>query len=128
VTETPISPRVKRLVRALGSARAIEILLFLVRISSRSLSASELARELRVGADLEPTLEHLATLNLLDVHLGATLRYRLAPATPELTDTVRELASEYDTRRLAILEILEPRSSIDEFADAFRLRRRKGHE
>lgn len=120
-----ISERVKRLTAQLGSVVVIEALLALARMPERAFSAAELGKELHVTTDLEPVLERLGSLNLLDIRVRSKLSYRYAPTSTELDATVRELAGEYALRRLAVLEHVTSKSPITAFADAFRFRKRK---
>lgn len=105
---TELSERVKRLVIDLGSVVMIEAVLALARTPQRSFSAAELARQLGIGTDLEPILERLGSLNLLDIRVRSKVSYRFAPSSPEREEAVRELAIEYAERRPAVLEQLAP--------------------
>lgn len=125
-----LAEKTRRLLSTLGSIHALEVLLLLARSPDRSWSAGQVASALHTVARVESTLERLAQLNLVDVRLGNDVLYRCAPASPALADAVRQLAADYEERRLLVLEALvvdtlDPGSPIKEFAEAFRLRRRK---
>lgn len=124
-----LTENVRRLLVDLGSIEALESVLLLARTEGRWWSAGQLASTLHTGP-LEPTLEKLAQLKLLDVRLGNDVLYKFAPTSPALAETVRQLVREYEEHRLMVLELLvvetlDPRSPIRAFAEALRVRRKK---
>lgn len=70
-------------------------------------------------------LDHLGSLNLLDIRVLGEIRYRLQPGTPELNRMIRALVEVYRANRAAVLRAVAPvtRRGVLDFADAFRSRK-----
>jgi hypothetical protein len=120
-----LSENVKRLLVALGTIEMVEVLLLFARNPDRSFSASQVAKELFIPRSVGRMLERLASLNLVDVRLGSSVLYRYAPTTPELGAVVLELAREYNSRPLFVLDSIRSTSAIEAFADAFRFKKKR---
>ena len=73
-------------------------------------------------------LDHLASLNLLDIRVTDAVRYRFQPGTPELEDHVVRVIAAYRADRDAVLRLVRrvARRSVRDFADAFRFRKDNG--
>jgi hypothetical protein len=102
----------------------LEIILLLQRHPERSWNAPEVGEAL--GLDhraVAHDLERLGARDLLDVRLGADVRYRFNPGTPEAVAGAQQVADAYRVRRGAVLAFVTARRhrSLQDFSDAFRL-------
>jgi hypothetical protein len=90
-------------------------------------TAEAVAEELGVSAgSMAHALDGLCAHNLLDVKIGQSVLFRFAPRESEAA-LVKEVIEAYRTRRIAVLQLLTQRvDSLREFADAFRLGKKKG--
>lgn len=88
----------------------IDLLLLLSRDDQRWWNARQFSAELTVPEPMVGSaLEGLAACNLLDVRIGATLAYRLAPVDDESRAALGEaLARLYDTREAVLRMSREP--------------------
>ena len=110
------------------SLMALELLLMVRAGSDREWSAAELERELRAAtAWTERELAHLASHGLLVETSASPARYRYAGRGTPSDEAVEWLASSYPERRFSIIQILyaAPASPIEQFADAFKLRKER---
>lgn len=105
----------------------LEALLLMHANADREWSAQELGRELRID-------EQFARQELLDLMQRGLAACAVqasgchyAPRTPELNQTVNELAEIYAQRRVSVIQTIYARPSdpIQSFADAFRFRKGK---
>lgn len=105
----------------------LECLLLLERDVARSWSASELAGELRIGADWAMReLAELAQRGFAVADSSTPPRYTFAAPTPALRDVVAQLARFYAEHRVSVIEMIyaQPAASpLKSFADAFRIRK-----
>jgi hypothetical protein len=72
-------------------------------------------------------LEHLAGHNLLEIRVTDQIRYQYRPGTPELAAAAGACLDAYHHNPVAVWRAVShspSRSSIRDFADAFRIRRR----
>lgn len=113
------------LLRRIGGLEELEVLLLLARSSDRAMTAPQIAAALRVVLPLESALEKLAHENLVDVKLGSDVLYKFMP-TEENKRLVAIIATEYDQRRLAVIRALAESSPARDFAEAFRIRKKRG--
>jgi hypothetical protein len=118
-----MSQLVQALTQRIDSVTQLDVLL-MVFSAGRLVSASEVALELRIGADwAEQHLDVLARRGLLardDAQYGLTPHPQLAPA-------VGELATLYRTHPVAVITaIYKSEKRLEDFADAFRLRKPSG--
>jgi hypothetical protein len=120
-----LPPAVRRFIEArIDSIEQLEIVLLLYRYPERSWTARDIADTLRLSPRAAARdLEMLARRNLLDVRLGDTVRYRYAPAVPELAAAARAVAECYRDKRTEIVALVAARGrrSLRDFADAFRI-------
>lgn len=96
--------------------------------TSASLTVSELNARLRSSETaLERDLAGLAAANLVESVAGPPTSWRFTPG--DHARTVEKLASSYRTHRTSVIRLITTgggsgSSSIDQFADAFRIRRK----
>jgi hypothetical protein len=115
------------IVRCVRSVEELEILLCLARQRQRYSSANTISAE--TGLPVRVTgaaLEALASRNLLDVRIAEAVLYKLDPASPDsraMMDIVIEAA--WSHRALVLKTILSGSSPARDFADAFRITRKR---
>lgn len=110
------------------SPQHAELVSFLCQDDDRQWSASEIAAQLGLATrETERMLDELVALGLLDIRIGDRLLYRFAPVKPSLESLARAFADLYPRRRSAVLaEIAHgATAAVHDFADAFRIRRRR---
>ena len=126
----PISSAVRALVtQHIRSVGELECILLLQRDAMRDWSAADLGRELRID-------EQWAMHQLVDLtgrgfvaanETSSSPRYRYAPATAALDESVRQLAIDYAERRVSVIELIyakpDAANPLQSFADAFRIRK-----
>jgi hypothetical protein len=127
VDETGLSSRLKRFIADhIDSVMQLELLLLLRERSDQAWSAEGLAQECRVESIwVDGHLRSMVSAGLAMSFDTTPPTYRYAPKTPELTDTVDELARAYADRRVTVIGLIfaKPTDKIRSFADAFRLRK-----
>ena len=115
------------LAERVDSVQHLEVLLLLQRHADRWWTARGVADD--IGGDagsVARTLDDLCAQNLLDVRVAQDVLFKFAPR-PRDTAALRDVADAYRSRRMVVLQFLSRRlESARDFADAFRLRRRKG--
>ena len=124
----PLPPALRDFVRGrLRSAGDVEVLLLLRRTRDRWWSAEEVAAEL--GVAMAPALDALERLagQFLEVSVASSVGFRYAPTHPEREDLGGALATAWSERRDAVAAEIprDPRQVMSDFAEAFRIRRRK---
>ena len=107
----------------------IEALTALSNAPARWWDAKLMCREL--GLPLSTArfiLDHLASLNLLDIRVSDEVRYKFQPGTPQLSLLVTRLVAIYRTNRRAVVRAIArvARRGVLDFADAFKLRNDDG--
>lgn len=128
-TDAPeeVAPVVRAFVEThLPSLEHLEVLALLIRESEKWWDAAAVGRELGIpAAACRLILEQLASSNLLAIAITADVRYQFQPGVPEIRDAAEAFALSYGTQRLAIasLVVRRARRSIQDFAEAFRIRR-----
>ena len=129
MSTTSLSDSVKKfIVDYIDSVGKLEVLLRLARDEQRSWSAAEISRELRSNDALaERYLNELSARKLLRSESGV---YRYAPATVDLRENVSDLSNAYEIFHLRIIQLIyeKPASSIQQFADAFKIKNEEGNE
>lgn len=123
-----MSPRVLAfLAEHIETVEHFQLLVRLVESADRWWDATTVARELGFAErDAQAALDHLARHNLLDIRITGEIRYQFHPGNRELRDTVIECTDLFHRRPLQVLETItgpRARSSIRDFADAFRIRK-----
>jgi DNA-binding MarR family transcriptional regulator len=126
MTSRHVPAAVRRLLeRAVDGVEQLEILLLLYHHAERSWNAEGVADALRLTPRVVAAhLEALAQRDLLDVRIAGEVRYRFAPATRAQTAAIVQLAAWYRDHRSSILALVSTRrrQSLQDFADAFRIR------
>lgn len=129
MTAEGIPPEVEQLVRrAIGSVQQLEVLLFLREHTDRAWTAAELSAKLRTGVDAtDGWIAQLEANGLVAAEGTTPTTFRYGPAAADRA-TVEELARLYPLYRVRIVNLIhaDRTDSATAFADAFRLRRRKG--
>jgi predicted DNA-binding transcriptional regulator YafY len=101
----------------------LELLILLLRTPEKHWSAQAIATEIGVPQKTAETmLDALCSAGLCDVKLGGEVLYRYAPANDDLRRSAERVAH----ARVAVLQHIfsNPPSSIQDLADAFRIKRR----
>ena len=116
---------VRELVREhVGSVIELEVLLLLSHSPTRSFTAAEVSRELRVAPEwTQGYLAKLTAKGLLRERAGKPSTYAFAPTSPSTSDAVSRLAQAYARQRHTVIDLIysEPDDEILTFADAFKL-------
>lgn len=107
----------------IDSVEQLEVLLLVRDHAERRWSADQVAAELRI--DPRSAAQRLEDLRDVGLLAGAEPAFSYRPRTPALADQTAELASMYQTHRVAIIAVIfsRPSERIRSFADAFRIRR-----
>jgi hypothetical protein len=113
--------------RHLRTVEQFEILLLLARDTTRYWSPAAAGAELGVSESTARTaLDALASRNLLDVRIGESVLYRLDPTPSATARAAERILVAARTRRTAVLTaIAAGRRAVGDFADAFRISKRR---
>jgi predicted ArsR family transcriptional regulator len=104
----------------------LQLLITMVNAEDRWWDAPNVARELHISESAaRAALEHLAADNLLEIRLTGDVRYQFHPGTEDLREQALACADAYRTDPLAVVRAVSAsaRTSVRDFADAFRIRR-----
>lgn len=107
----------------------LEVLLLLAAAAEagKVWTAKDLAQQLRIDeAWVDGQLRAMGTRGLVRVTDGGpAAEFLYEPRTPELRDTVAELALAYADRRVTVIGLIfsKPVDKLRSFADAFRIRK-----
>ena len=133
--ESPLTDAVTALLAdRIESFEQLETLLLLRQHRDQAWTPKSVGEKLGIAATTAAeALEHLCRKNLLDDRVdGEALRFRYAPATPDLDGAVSALARAYGERRLEVMTLVSANavarvrtSATRMFADAFLIGRRK---
>jgi hypothetical protein len=107
------------------SIAQLELLLMLHRERQRTWTVADAARELYTAVSMtEPLLESLRAIGLVNLQGD---QYQYAPKSKQLDQTVGELSQLYQQRRVTIINLIysAPVQKLQDFADAFRIRKPK---
>ncbi len=125
--EGSITPELRQFInRCVSSVEQLEILRLLSSQPGRAFTVADVFREVRSSEkSIEASLEGFCRSDLLTAEPGG--QYRFNPKTPELGQAVAELMRTYRERRVAVIELIysKPGDTIQDFADAFKLRKEK---
>lgn len=120
------SQKLERFLRtSFRSVWDVELLLLLRREPTRSWTTGELVRQLRAsGLVVSDALIALQRVDLV-AREPAEDHFIYRPATAELVEAMDELAATYASKPASIMHVIwsTPRTNIEIFADAFRLRK-----
>lgn len=125
MAEAGIPENVHQLIASsLDSVAEMEALLLLRAEPSKAWSSDEAAQRLYISpAEADKCLRALVARGLLKEESG----FRYAPATPELSQAVEDLAETYRTRLIPITRLIHSKSAktsnVQLFADVFRFRK-----
>ena len=110
------------------SVEQLEVLLLLWRGADTDWTAEAVARALY--SQPSSVARRLATLHHKGLLAQTDGRYRYAPKTDALGETVTRLADLYRERRVAVITVIasKPMENVRAFSDAFRLRKRHEEE
>ena len=103
----------------------LELLTVMIESTDKWWDATSAAQALGTTTDAaRQMLERFAAQNLLAIRVTGNVRYRYQPGDPRLEAAVAAFATAYRTNRLGVLRLVTARrSSLRDFADAFRIRR-----
>jgi hypothetical protein len=112
-------------VRTLGE---LQLLMAIVQSGDRWWDATSAAREVGLTVqDARRALDHFGAHNLLDIRITEDVRYQYCPGTPALRDGAEASAAAFRSRPLDLAQLVTGPSarSVRDFADAFRVRRKR---
>jgi hypothetical protein len=115
------------ILKTISSVGQLEILLLLYETAPRQWTAGAVARELRFAVEsVANRLEDLRVRGLIALTAGSEPAYRFAPRDAADEDTVRVLASVYETWRVSVITLIysKPSDPVRQFADAFKFRKK----
>jgi hypothetical protein len=122
-----IPDEVARFVSAyIDSVAEIEALFLLRNAAPQSWNVTNLARRLYIDErQTGEILRRLTAKGLLSENGDAEATYSYAPVSLELRETIDRLASVYASRLVPVTNLIhaKPKSRVQEFADAFRVRK-----
>jgi hypothetical protein len=122
----PIPTDIERfIVASIDSVAEIEALLLMRHTTPQLWDAESLARRLYIDASqTAETLKQLATKKLV-VESQTDGAYRYEPQTDELRGLIDRLAEIYSMHLVPVTNLIhnKPKSQVQEFADAFRVRK-----
>ncbi len=110
----------------ISSVEQLEILALFQSNPQKSWTVKEIYRHIQSSeASVASCLEAFAKNGLIALQPDGN--YRLSPRTPELARCIAELTKAYRERRVSVIEMIYDRPSdvIQDFADAFKLRKQK---
>jgi hypothetical protein len=127
MSSPPLPEDVRQFIeRSLRSVEEIEVLRLLAENRSRSWSAADLGGELRTTASSAALrLASLRDLGFLQPEPGSGERFRFAPQSPEAESMALKVLSAYKDFPVTVVTLIfaKPAPSIQDFADAFRLKK-----
>lgn len=127
MSETPIPDDVKQFIlENIDSIAQLEALLLLRSSPSEEWSAQVVAKRLYVSEqETSLLLSRLNASGLIAINSGKPSLYRYHPASDDLALIVDRLAETYSKHLVPVTNLVhsKPRTRIQEFADAFKLRK-----
>ena len=105
----------------------LQLLIAIIQSDDRWWDASAAARESGLSLqEARRALDHFGAHNLLDIRITGDVRYQYRPGTSGLREGAEACAAAYRTRPLDLAQLVTgpSTSSVRDFADAFRVRRR----
>jgi predicted ArsR family transcriptional regulator len=106
----------------------LQLLMTIIQSGDRWWDATAAARELGLTIhDARRALDHLGAHNLLDIRITGDVRYQYRPGTTELREGAEACAAAYRSRPIDLAQLVTGPSvgSVRDFADAFRVRRKR---
>ena len=119
------APVLQFLADHIRSIAQLELLLMLHRERQRTWTIAEAAKELYTAVSMtEPLLESLRAIGLVSLQGD---RYQYDPKSKSLDGIVDDLSQLYQQRRVTIINLIysAPVQKLQDFADAFRIRKPK---
>jgi hypothetical protein len=108
------------------SVEDLEVLLYLARTRDRYASPNTISADTGLPVRLAATaLEALASRNLLDVRIAESVLYKLDPASAGSRAMVDRTIEAARTHRSLVLKAILAGSAARDFADAFRVTRKR---
>jgi len=108
------------------SRDALYALVLLVRHDEQWWDVTMLAEQIGLKvASTRRILDRFVALNLLDVRISDDFRYRFSPGNAGLRDATEAFVETFQKSPALVMQLLLPnrRRSMEDFADAFRIRR-----
>ena len=129
MAEDPIPERVKEFISEnIDSIAELEALMLMFRNPAVGWSAASLAERLYSSPDqAEEAIAKLHALGLSDVKAKDPDTYHYRPLTPELGTMVEQIAETYSKYLVPVTNLIhsKPQTKVQQFADAFKLRKRR---
>jgi hypothetical protein len=125
MAESPLTESVRDFIaNHIDSVAELEALLLIRRYPQSSWSAAALAERLYIPE--EQAGEAAERLHLLGLAVAKGGTYRYGPSTPELDEAVGRVAEAYSKYLIPVTNLIhsKPQSRVQQFAEAFRLRKR----
>ncbi|HWQ36139.1 MAG TPA: hypothetical protein VNQ79_25100 [Blastocatellia bacterium] len=114
------------ILRNIDSIAQLEALLLLRGNPPEAWSVHAVAKRLYISDDeTAPLLVRLCEQGFVVAESGAPVQYRYQPATTELAQMIDRVAGIYSKQLVPVTRLIhsKPRTRIQEFADAFKLRK-----
>jgi hypothetical protein len=127
MSEYPIPDEVKKFIlEDIDSVAQLEALLLLCGNPNEEWSAAAVAKRLYSSEqETVPILARLSAAGLISANAEKPPQYRYQPVSPERAHMVERVATTYAKHLVPVTNLIhsKPRTRIQEFADAFKLRR-----
>jgi|SRR5687768_5218582 len=105
----------------------LQLLMAIMQSGDRWWDARSAARESGLTEqEASRALDFFGARNLLDIRITGAIRYQFRPGTPELRSAAEASVSAFRTRPLDLAQLVKgpAATSVRDFADAFRVRRK----
>ena len=109
----------------------LQLLIAIIQSGDRWWDASAAARESGLSLqEARRALDYFGAHNLLDIRITEDVRYQYHPGTSELRESAEACAAAFRARPLDLAQLVTgpSPSSVRDFADAFRVRRKKNSD
>ena len=110
------------------SLAELQLLIAIIQSGDRWWDASAAARESGLSVqEARRALDYFGAHNLLDIRITGDVRYQYRPGTPALRESAEACAAAFRSRPLDLAQLVTgpSPSNVRDFADAFRVRRKK---
>jgi hypothetical protein len=114
------------ILKSIDSIAQLEALLLLRGNQAEEWEVEQVAKRLYISEpETAPLLKRLADEGFITARGDPPLRYQYQPCSPELAQMIDRLAELYAKQLVPVTNLIhsKPRTRIQEFADAFRLRK-----
>jgi hypothetical protein len=112
----------------IDSIAELEALLLIQRDPRKDWAPELLAERLYISLEkTEEAMSRLHSIGLIGVKKGNPVTYRYEPSSPELEQVVGEIVDAYSKYLIPVTNLIhsKPQSRVQQFADAFRLRKKE---